>query len=127
MDSPLEPLPPIVDERLIEAPFEVAVLGQTYVVAGDDDSLAVSASASSREVQRAERSAIRQARREAKAQAKIDAKVAKRAPISTSSDSAESSDDVASEQKSPSSQADEPGVSTPRVRKLSFDDLIDGQ
>jgi hypothetical protein len=127
VDSPLEPLPPIVDERLIEAPFEVAVLGQTYAVAGDDDSLAASASASSREVQRAERSAIKHARREAKAQAKIDAKEAERAPISTSSDSAESSHDVASEQESPSSQTDEPGVSTPRVRKLSFDDLIDGQ
>lgn len=127
MDSPLEPLPPIVDEHLIEAPFEVAVLGQTYVVAGGDDSLAASALASSREVQRAERSAIKQARREAKAQARIDAKAAKRPPISTSSDSAESSDDVASEQKSPSSQTDEPGVSTPRVRNLSFDDLIDGQ
>ena len=113
MDSQREPLPPIVDERLIEAPFEVAVLGQTYAPSESEHSADPASASSSREARRLERSALKQARREAKLQTKLqtklDAKNAKRAMTSP----------VTATVASPDSMA-------PQARNLSFDDLIDG-
>ena len=140
MDSPREPLPPIVDERLIEAPFEVSVLGRTYVEPEVFEH--IDSAVTSRQAKRAQRIALKEARREAKAQSKINltAELQSDTDIQATTDTVNSVDvsslidaeaeDDELEPVQPTSVIAEPPPPVDAVkssgRNVSFDELIDG-
>jgi len=113
VESLREPMPPIVDASLIDAPFEVAVLGQTYAIKESD-------AIPNSELDSPNRR--REERRLARAHEKREKKDAKRAKRAAPQETLPV-DSGSPHQTAPTDDSvDEP---TPR-RARSFDDLIGG-